>query len=799
MKRFLLLPALLAMFQVQAQQIEQYRYWINDDPAGVTTWSIGPATQVVLNAALALPAMSKDFNMITIQFKDTNDVYNAPVSRIFSRNTGAVTGYEYCIDDQIANRVSGTLTAGTNVNLTRNIPLCLTAGTHLFAIRFQGASGTWSVPITRQFTSAASLDTDGDGLCDALDPCPLLPNVVPGQACNDNNACTVNDVVGANCTCAGTFADADNDGTCDASDLCPGGPEPGTACNDGNAGTSGDVVGPNCLCAGALIDCLGMPGGAAVPGTPCNDNNACTTNDIYQLDCGCAGTFQDNDGDGTCDASDLCPSGPEPGTPCDDNNASTGNDVIGANCVCAGTIAAGCTQNLTLEFQTDANPGQITWEIRQQGTDALIQSGGPLAAPSGIQTVNTCVPDGCYYLRVLDAGGDGITSGGYILRTAGSPGIRLIDDRNNFTAGSVSAIATNEGFCLPLGTTSKPIFTSCDKLDWVTGDYLVCDPVTSVSSEYNGGNAATSGYEFWFFNPNGGYSFRKFRSHTVSDGFAPADASRACHIKLNNWAAASLIPANTLMNVRVRTRIAGINGQWGAACRFKIDPVRAACPLTKLNDIPGSPTFSCNATRVFGGNTYIYARPVTGANKYQFRFRIDAEGFVTVRNSNNYICQLSWNILPLQDGKTYQVDVRASKDGGLTWCIDVASPVLGPPFIPWGDMCDLTIDNTPMGGGNENMLGEGRSERSEGLLMYPNPNRGDQLYVQLDAIEDGVSSVSVDIHDPFGKRVSALTIAVNGGTINTVLDLPGDMASGIYIVNITSGGQVFTERLVIQK
>src|SRR5204863_4392696 len=139
---------------------------------------------------------------------------------------------------------------------------------------------------------------------------------------------------------------------------------------------------PNCLCAGALIDCLGMPGGAAVPGTPCNDNNACTTNDIYQLDCGCAGTFQDNDGDGTCDASDLCPSGPEPGTPCDDNNASTGNDVIGANCVCAGTIAAGCTQNLTLEFQTDANPGQITWEIRQQGTDALIQSGCPLAAPS---------------------------------------------------------------------------------------------------------------------------------------------------------------------------------------------------------------------------------------------------------------------------------------------------------------------------------------------------------------------------------------------------------------------------------
>jgi hypothetical protein len=32
-------------------------------------------------------------------------------------------------------------------------------------------------------------------------------------------------------------------------------------------------------------------------------------------------------------------------------------------------------------------------------------------------TDNTCLPDGCYYLRVFDAGGDGIANGGYILRT----------------------------------------------------------------------------------------------------------------------------------------------------------------------------------------------------------------------------------------------------------------------------------------------------------------------------------------------------------------------------------------------
>jgi len=57
----------------------------------------------------------------------------------------------------------------------------------------------------------------------------------------------------ANCGCAGTFADADADGTCDADDACPGSPEPGQACNDNNPLTINDVVGANCQCAGTPI------------------------------------------------------------------------------------------------------------------------------------------------------------------------------------------------------------------------------------------------------------------------------------------------------------------------------------------------------------------------------------------------------------------------------------------------------------------------------------------------------------------------------------------------------------------
>ena len=59
------------------------------------------------------------------------------------------------------------------------------------------------------------------------------------------------------------YTDTDNDGTPNCSDGCPsdpskiasgvcgcGNPEPGTACDDGNAGTSNDVISANCICAG---------------------------------------------------------------------------------------------------------------------------------------------------------------------------------------------------------------------------------------------------------------------------------------------------------------------------------------------------------------------------------------------------------------------------------------------------------------------------------------------------------------------------------------------------------------------
>ncbi len=624
------------------------------------------------------------------------------------------------------------------------------------------------------FWSLDEPDADNDGVCDPNDPCPLLANLANGNACDDGNACTINDVV-ANCACTGTTSpDADNDGLCDATDPCP------------------------------LLANL-------VNGNTCDDGNACTMNDVV-ANCACAGTTSpDSDGDGSCDAIDNCPNTTgQIGAPCTDNNANTINDTVNGACVCVGTPVIVCTNDLELVFQSDGT-SIIAWALHEQGSGVVVQSGGGQYPASPNYLVTTCLPNGDYYLVVSDDGCNGITNGGYILRTVS--GAMLIDDRNNFLGGCTSQIAGGEGFTLPVGT-DRLIYTSCDKLDWRNNEYIVASDnaaVTAVWNSFPSGSTqrATSGYEMWWYNPNGGYTFRRFQSHTTNNGMT-ANAIRACHFKINSWSSNQLLNG-VLYNVKVRSRAIGANASWGPACRFVLDPVRAQCPLTHLMDMPGNQYLSCGATRAVGSGAanLVHARVATrvinnvstNANKYQFRFRIVNEGVSIVKTSN--AGQYWVNTTGLTACKEYEVDVRASFDNGATYCNTFAA---SNPYAPsWGRLCTLNTSGCPSGnGGGQNMAVDGSSFGSaqdgspRQLVLYPNPNNGEQLFLSIDQVKEGVSTVSVDILDTFGKRVSTSRIAVNEGHVTTVIDLKGELATGMYVVSITAGEDTYTERLVIQ-
>jgi hypothetical protein len=511
-----------------------------------------------------------------------------------------------------------------------------------------------------------------------------------------------------------------------------------------------------------------------------SSTNGCTTTASVTVNV----NDDDQDGDGIVDCVDDCPAiAGEIGDVCNDGDPSTTGDVITADCMCIGTPVGPTTESLTLEVTTDQNGQETSWEIAAQGTDVVMCSGQGLP-PNATVTVQCDLPEGCYVLRVFDSGGDGIAGGGYVLRTF-PDNKRIIDNAGNFTTGSVSAISGDQGFCLPIGT-DRTIYTSCDKLDWVNNQFIVASENAAVSAEWvtgapNSAQDPTSGYDFWFFDPNGSYSFVRQRRHNQSDGFGNVGATRTAHMQINNWALANHIPTGVLMNVRVRGVVNGDPLEWGPACRFKIDPVAAACPMTKLMDIPGNQFLSCGQYRQWANNSYAHARPVSGATQYQFRFQQPAEGYSVTRTTTSYFVKLFWtDAPPLVTGSQYLVDVRAFKNG--QWC-------------PWGDVCTLNI-GTPVNGGGEQQSAS--IEEGASLTMWPNPNRGDQLFLSLSSIDENVLTVTVDLHDLSGKRMMSRTIPTQGGYLNTVMDLEGEIAAGMYLVNITAGDRLYTERLVVQ-
>ena len=186
-------------------------------------------------------------------------------------------------------------------------------------------------------------------------------------------------------------------------------------------------------------------------------------------------------------------------------------------------LGVSCTENLTLELKTDASPAQTTWEIVPQGGGTPYCSGGGYAANTMVYEP-CCLPIGYHELRVYDSLGDGIAPGGYRLKNAA--GERIIDnwgDGQDFTFTSAAPLA----FHVPIGT-DKLIVGSCDKETWTANEFIIASPNAGVSAQWGIGNQTDDGYQFWFLNPDGGYSRRIFRDHATSGGFGPANAVRAC-------------------------------------------------------------------------------------------------------------------------------------------------------------------------------------------------------------------------------------------------------------------------------
>ncbi|QQR87272.1 MAG: T9SS type A sorting domain-containing protein [Flavobacteriales bacterium] len=622
-------------------------------------------------------------------------------------------------------------------------------------------------------------DTDEDGVADCLDGCPFddtktapgncgCGNPEPGAACDDGDNTTGEDTVQPDCSCAGVPVDCN---------YVPSGPDmPGTACDDGNAATGNDTWGADCLCVGELLDCEGTPGGTALPGSVCDDGLATTGNDMYGADCVCAG--EPIDCEGTPNGTAL------PGTPCDDGDPNTINDLWDGSCACVGTPS--CIGNMvTLTLNTDANGNQTSWEIVPVGGGAALCQGSGFASNSSIDS-DCCLADGCYRLLVYDSFGDGMTTGGYVLRDAN--GEMIIDNAGNGGFTSMSAIANNGGFCLPMGV-DHLIAADCGRMDLLPSSTIKSTVSGAVSAQYGVGDQTDDGYQFWLFDPNGSYSRVIFKSHANHTPGTPQGPGACSNLVLSSLQTMPP-PANKMLNVRVRTRVNGVNSEYGPACRIMIDLV-GTCPTTTLVNAPNDPKHSCGASKTVSASSKLYANAVAGANKFQWRFENTANSYVrTIATTGEVVTIGNWATNPLLCGThVYQVSLRASFDGGATYC-------------PYGAVCNVTITNNNSNC-TQNFQGGGANlhvvqQEESGMAVWPNPMRDGRLTVKLHGLNEAEAVTTIELYDMFGKRVHAQSLATDGATeLTTVLELP-QLATGLYILNATSGERLFTSRVAVQ-
>lgn len=428
---------------------------------------------------------------------------------------------------------------------------------------------------------------------------------------------------------------------------------------------------------------------------------------------------------------------------------------------------------------------------------------------------NIELPPGNYHLYFPD-GLNGVAS--YVLRTVATSndalypnGRRFVDSNAPINTASPVQVAdhgtSNGTIQLPMSD-DRVLQLSCDKYWWKAGDYLVCNEDPAVAAIWNNGNAVqqgNTGYDFWFYDPNGTYSYVRSRRHNQTDGYGNVGSTRTCHMRVNStyhgWNAADYIPDELPLNVRVRAVVNGVPGPWGPACRFMRSETMAACPPTTLWKTPVDDIkYSCDDSQRNWNNQNsqrLYAHPVSGATQYRFRFYNLSEGYDFTRVNSTYYVNLGWTAAvgpALTPGSVYDVTVQAYKGG-----------TFGPNGDGWcavGDPCQVLICNAQgvcsgMTGGGQNSAVEA-TDGTAVLGLWPNPNRGDLLHISFSGLEVEAGTLTMDIVDLSGKRVGSHTLPVQEGTVNTVVELHGDLAAGMYTVRIMAGDRLFTERLVIQ-
>ncbi len=139
------------------KQIVAYEYWIDDGLDGKTRHDIIPSSVFHLTENLELGGITTGFHLLNLRFRDNTGVWSSVASQYFVKYPQSpvankqIVGYEYWIDEGIANTTYQEVSPSTVFHLSENLDFgAVSNGFHLLYLRFKDNAGTWS-SVTSQY------------------------------------------------------------------------------------------------------------------------------------------------------------------------------------------------------------------------------------------------------------------------------------------------------------------------------------------------------------------------------------------------------------------------------------------------------------------------------------------------------------------------------------------------------------------------------------------------------------------------------------------------------------------------
>jgi len=232
--------------------------------------------------------------------------------------------------------------------------------------------------------------------------------------------------------------------------------------------------------------------------------------------------------------------------------------------------------------------------------------------------------------------------------------------------------------------------------------------------------------------------------------------------------------------VRVASRVQGVWSVYGPPCTIgmetqpaEIGIVDSYCGPTAVYDFPYS--------------DFILAELVNGATQYQFRFTPATAGQPTLTEMRSGISFFFHTTnLDFSQGGTFQVDVRAFAGG---------------QWGDYGDACEIQVN--PLAGAGAPPTGDLAADKELSssdisIGLYPNPNAGEEVMVNLSDLDDQSQVISIEVVDLAGKTIYTDQFANKGATANIIVDFDQPLAKGMYFVNVFANDRMITEKLTVE-